>query len=269
MKRWFESILKPGTATASAPLVFLTLTLVTLFQFPTQLLLRAGFVSLGVAANEIIAVAGVPLAIIALLRFNRRRLLPLERPSIAVLALTAVVTISAAILIDYMTAGSEHFFPLPPEVSAAYDRIMAISGPADAAIKLVVLCLLPAFCEELFFRGFCQTSLSARWGDWPAIAITALFFAILHGNPWYFHLYSILGLLLGWIYALTGTLWAPILCHLINNSWSFINHMRGFELPLSHPFGRPDAILLAAAVLVFFAFAAILRRRCAPVRFRA
>lgn len=260
MNRWLKIIFPPGEMVASVPLVFLSISLIALFQFPAQLLMKAGYVLSGIVFNEVVAIAGVPLALIAILRFDARRLLPFKSPALAVFLSVVVMTFGADIIIDYLTAASGHFFPLPDNVKDTYEKLMAVSGTGDIVWKLLILCALPSVCEEIFFRGFCQTSLSARWGDKIAIVVSALIFALLHGNPWYLHLYFILGLVIGWIFHETGSLWAAILCHFLNNAWTFLNHARGFRLPIEIKFGMPDTLILIAGVFVFLAGAIFLRK---------
>jgi membrane protease YdiL (CAAX protease family) len=47
---------------------------------------------------------------------------------------------------------------------------------------IIALCfsLLPAFCEEWFFRGMLLRSLSREWKPWAAIFTTAMLFGVFH-----------------------------------------------------------------------------------------
>lgn len=47
-------------------------------------------------------------------------------------------------------------------------------------IKLTALAFAPALCEELFFRGFLQTSLRQRYSATSTIAATAILFGLFH-----------------------------------------------------------------------------------------
>lgn len=261
MRAWLRIVLAPGAgAVASVPLVFLSVSIVILLQIPAHFMLRGGWISAGVLSNELVAVAGVPLFLIWRLKLNSRQLLPLSKPSAVAILLVVLATFGADVVIDYFTVASEWVLPLPEHIKESLDRIMAVDTRWDLWWKLVLLCAVPAVCEEIFFRGFCQTSLEARWGPLPALLVTAFMFALLHGNPWYLHLYFLLGLLLGWVYQVTGILWAPIVCHLVNNAWTFLNHARGFSLPFTHPMGWTDALFLVVGAFIFISCAALLRR---------
>jgi membrane protease YdiL (CAAX protease family) len=248
--RWLDATFRRGTRFASPQLVFLSVALVIALQLPAQLLMRAGHISAGVLANEIVAVAGVPLALAAILCLSMREVFPFRPAGAAMIFALLAFMAGADVVMDYATAASEYFFPLPLDVGEAMDRMMAATTPAEIAWKFAVLCIVPAFCEEIFFRGFCQGSLAARWGNARAVVIAAAIFAAMHGNVHYMHLYFLLGLAFGFAYAATGSLWAAVACHLYNNAWTFVNHVVGTKLPVGGRSLLPDAAIFIAGTCV-------------------
>jgi len=260
MRSRLKEVFSFGEPVAGAPLIFLSVILIALFQLPAQALVRAGHVSAGVAANEILAIGGVPLIIIWLARLDRRRLIPLAVPSVRTLVLVAALTLGADVAIEYLTFASELLIPASAKIDQAYEKLMAVSGAGDVVVKLFALCVFPAVFEEIYFRGFCLTSIAARFSKPAAVALSALLFAMLHGNAWYVHLYFLLGLLLGFVYLSTGSLWAAMLCHFINNAWTFSSHVAGFKLVGPSGPGASDAAILAAGLALFTASALLLAR---------
>lgn len=260
MKRWFNIFFQPGAATPPVQLVFFSVVVVSVFQIPTHLMMRAGWIVPGVLANELIAVAGVPLLFIFLLGFDRSKLMPLKCPSALIILVLILFTVGTDIVIEYLTAAGDNFFPMPEHYLKAIKDLVAVNNTRTLVLKFFALCIVPGVCEEVFFRGFCQTSLAARWGTAPAVIISAVMFALLHGNPWYFHLYVMLGLLMGWAYAATGTLVAPIVCHVLNNAWSLLSHYHGMKFPLFKPFGLADSLILLAGIAMSALGAYILYR---------
>ena len=261
MKSRLREVFSFGGPVAGAPLIFLSVLLIALFQVPAQALVRAGYVSAGVAANELLAIGVVPLLIIRFARLDRRRLLPLAVPSARALLLVAAATLGADVVIEHLTYASELLIPASAKIDQAYEKLMAVTGAGDVAVKLFVLCVFPAVFEEIYFRGFCLTSIAAKLSGPAAVVISALLFAMLHGNAWYVHLYFLLGLLLGFVYLSTGSLWAAMLCHFINNAWTFLGHIAGFKLVGPSGFGASDAAVLAAGLALFTASAVLLARR--------
>lgn len=243
-----------GASFPSAPLVFLLVAVISLLQFPSNLFLRTVSIPGGIIINEIVFILGLPLTVVLALHYDIAKIFPLKAPKTATVIASLLLAVPVAMLIDYGAAASEAVFPMPERYHELMDRLMSFSGNWEFVLKLFVLCILPGICEELFFRGFCQTSLETRWGADKAMFITALLFALLHANPWYFHLYFLLGLFLSWVYARSRTLWIPVICHIVNNAWTFVNHALGNEYPLRGAASSVDLSLViggAAAVVIF------------------
>lgn len=109
------------------------------------------------------------------------------------------------------------------------DITREIGGGDDSVIGLVaagILIVVAApIAEEIFFRGFMFAGLRNAVSIWPAALISALVWGSLHltaGNIGVAIQISILGLVLAWLYERSGTLWAPIVAHGINNTIAFI-----------------------------------------------
>lgn len=86
--------------------------------------------------------------------------------------------------------------------------------------RILVMALLPAICEEIFFRGVLQRIIfSATKGRnmLLSIAFTALIFASLHGSIYNMLPIAAAGILLGWVYYKTGNIWYNILLHFLIN----------------------------------------------------
>src|SRR5690606_15272529 len=86
-----------------------------------------------------------------------------------------------------------------------------------------VMALLPAISEELFFRGIIMRMVHQRVGKViHAILLSAIIFALMHGNPMGFVSIIIAGAILAAVYYLTGSLWLSMLAHLLNNGLQII-----------------------------------------------
>lgn len=103
-------------------------------------------------------------------------------------------------------------------------RFLVMNSRADLLINFFVVALLPAFAEELFFRGGVQNILE-RWTRVPAIAIilSAGFFAMFHLSFFKFLPIFTLGLALGIIFYITRNLWYSIFFHFVNNSLALLS----------------------------------------------
>lgn len=86
---------------------------------------------------------------------------------------------------------------------------------------LTVLCvgILTGIGEEVFFRGALQRiCFEGTHRRHLAIWITAFVFSALHFQFFGFVPRMVLGLLFGYLYFWSGSLWVPIVCHAVNNS---------------------------------------------------
>lgn len=108
-----------------------------------------------------------------------------------------------------------------------YERALKIflqmPTPADFILNIILMSLVPALSEELFFRGALQKVL-IRFTKipWLGISISALIFALLHGTMLKIIPIFALGLMLGFIYYITRNLIYTIILHFINNSFALI-----------------------------------------------
>lgn len=94
--------------------------------------------------------------------------------------------------------------------------------PLIAAGLLIVVAA--PLAEEIFFRGFMYTGLRRSMPIMFASLISALVWGALHlsgGNIGVAAQLAIFGIVLAALYERTGTLWAPIIAHTINNSIAF------------------------------------------------
>ncbi len=84
--------------------------------------------------------------------------------------------------------------------------------------------------EEILFRGIILDGFLKNYSPTKAIFWSAVIFGLIHMNPYQFIAATLIGILMGWIYWRTGSLWLCILIHFINNSLGFFMNWI-FELP--------------------------------------
>jgi membrane protease YdiL (CAAX protease family) len=107
-------------------------------------------------------------------------------------------------------------------------RIAGVSG-APLAFSLLGLAVLPGFGEELALRGWIQRGLEPRWGAPRAVVASSLLFALLHGEPIHASAAFFLGLYLGSVVALSGSIRPAVLCHVLNNAVATLGVALGRE----------------------------------------
>jgi membrane protease YdiL (CAAX protease family) len=115
--------------------------------------------------------------------------------------------------------------PLPHALELAETRAEVIVNlfMSDGSLKglflnLLMIGVLPAIGEELFFRGVIQQQLSKGFRN-PHVAVwvTAILFSFFHFQFHGFLPRMFLGVIFGYLFVWTGSLWLPVLAHLVNN----------------------------------------------------
>ena len=103
------------------------------------------------------------------------------------------------------------------------EGLLRMDGPADLAINLFIIAIIPAIGEELLFRGAVQR-VFLRWVRNPHVAIwiTGALFSFIHFQFYGFLPRMVLGALLGYLVYWTGSLWPAILAHFANNGFAVL-----------------------------------------------
>jgi membrane protease YdiL (CAAX protease family) len=111
------------------------------------------------------------------------------------------------------------------EAEELYQSVDAHGSVLVTVLFVLTTVLVAPFAEELFYRGLVMRSIERRAGLWPAVAITALVFALIH-----FQAIQTLGLLLaglvfGALAARTGRLGPAMVAHMAFNGLAVIQLM--------------------------------------------
>jgi hypothetical protein len=90
-------------------------------------------------------------------------------------------------------------------------------------VNMVMIAVLPAIGEELFFRGLIQKQF-IEWTrkPWVGILLASAFFSFLHMQFYGFVPRFYLGLVFGVMYYWSGSIWVPMLAHFLNNGTAVV-----------------------------------------------
>ena len=103
-------------------------------------------------------------------------------------------------------------------------RMLSTDTPMHTIIAVVVVAILPAICEEFFFRGVILRGLLSSIGNKTiAICSSALFFSMLHMDVNGFLPRIVLGIILGILYVQSKGIFQPIMAHAFNNGLVIIS----------------------------------------------
>ncbi len=114
--------------------------------------------------------------------------------------------------------------------------------------------------EELFCRGILLRGMLFHISPSKAIFWSAIMFGIMHLNPWQAIPAFLLGLLMGWIYWRTNSLWSVILIHFINNGFSFLITILYPEMPFDYGFADviPEGWYIVSYIFSLFFTVAVI-----------
>lgn len=99
------------------------------------------------------------------------------------------------------------------------DNFLADTNVAGLLVNILMIGLIPAIGEELFFRGIMQNLFTGmtrnnHWGIW----ITAAVFSLVHSKVFTFLPIMVLGALFGYLLVWSRSIWIPVLAHFVNNT---------------------------------------------------
>lgn len=128
--------------------------------------------------------------------------------------------------------------------------------------NLMLIAVVPAIAEEMFFRGVLQPLFIRMFRRaWIGILLAAVVFSLLHGEMLGFLPRVALGIVLGLIYYFSGNLWYSIAAHFFNNGFQIVlvflfqKHYIDYDITRDEP--TPLAAGLISLILVaglFFLF---------------
>ncbi len=106
-----------------------------------------------------------------------------------------------------------------------YDAMLAMYQEMFAGMNPMALllggALIGPICEEIIFRGVILEGLAKKYDPTKALIFSALIFGLVHLQPLQVIGAFFAGLILGWIYLKTQSLWVVIALHIINNFIAF------------------------------------------------
>lgn len=82
---------------------------------------------------------------------------------------------------------------------------------------LILVGVVGPFAEEFFYRGIVQRGFDQWLGAWPAIILSALLFGCMHLDAVQSPAAALLGLCCAIWFMRTGSLWPPVILHVLNN----------------------------------------------------
>lgn len=118
------------------------------------------------------------------------------------------------------------------------------TGVFGFILSFLAVAVTPALTEEFAMRGIVMGSLK-KYGESFAILMSAVVFAMMHGNLVQIPFAFIMGIIIGYAVVKTGSIWAGVIIHFINNGLSVVLNYLTEEIS--------SVVLQNAVSVVYFA----------------
>jgi uncharacterized protein len=120
------------------------------------------------------------------------------------------------------------------------NQVIVSSSFGIMILNLLIIAVIPAIGEEFIFRGVLQRIFYNYFKSGHlAVWITAIIFSTLHFQFFGFLPRFLLGLVFGYLFFWSETLWLPVIAHFINNSvpvvMAYAEGMDKFNAPVNTP----------------------------------
>lgn len=109
----------------------------------------------------------------------------------------------------------------PPKSENPVLALFAGAPSWKIAMLGTLVVFIGPFFEEVIFRGWLFGGLREKWGDTPALLLSSALFALIHGDAPGLPALFALGMIFGWVYRRSGSLWASITVHGFWNATTF------------------------------------------------
>jgi hypothetical protein len=148
----------------------------------------------------------------------------------------------------------EYMKMLEESTEAALEKMLNADTFGGLLLNLLIIALIPAVGEELTFRGVLQQSLTRKMNPHLAIILSAAIFSFIHFQFYGFLPRMFLGMLLGYMFYISGSLWPSILMHFVNNGTVvvlyYLNNKGIINVDMENFFGESMNVLLVIACAV-------------------
>jgi len=152
----------------------------------------------------------------------------------------------------------QRLLPMDSNVARMLEQKLVWLMEIDPLVLVFFLAVVPALCEELFFRGYALSGLRSSLGKTGSVVVVAIAFGMTHYSAQRLVTTAVLGLLLGLLVVQYRSIWPAIIAHFMHNAVSITaNHPAGLR-PWLVGLGYPEAAdapvpgtwVVAAGVLV-------------------
>lgn len=169
--------------------------------------------------------------------------------------------------------------PLPEKLATIFERLhesatntqnsfLNYSNLPEFFLVFIVMAILPAIAEEIYFRGLIEGVLiDLKLSLFHAVLISSLLFSLVHGQFYYFFAQMFMGAILGYVYYRTRNIWYGIIMHFINNGLIVIvSYTNSKTLTNIDVDGNPPIYLSLIGLVLFGVVLYLFHQQTKPIK---
>lgn len=287
MRAFFFGLIFTIMAGVSSSLAALIVPLTCGGEFELSSLSEGGFTSDDACAlralnvvNQAVLFLGSSLVFVLLFGFNIADRFRIHTPAlntllVPLLALFSLPLIQAAYEVNQALIPEDGMIsklagPAEDLAGEMTNAILTMPDTYTLLINLFVVALVPAICEEIAFRGVLQSQLAkVTRNPHVAIWLTAFVFSFVHFQFYGFIPRMLLGAFFGYLVVHSGSIWAAVLAHFINNAAAVLSkylydHYPNVDLEAIENPGEHALVIVVGCIGFTLLFWAYLHRSAWP-----
>ncbi|MEJ5351212.1 MAG: CPBP family intramembrane glutamic endopeptidase [Melioribacteraceae bacterium] len=102
-------------------------------------------------------------------------------------------------------------------LESTYSNLIVAHSFFEGLFIILIVAVVPALCEEVFFRGYVQSSFEHKFKPLMSAFLTAFFFGLYHFNPYGLIPLIALGTYFGFAAYMSDSIFVPMTLHFLNN----------------------------------------------------
>lgn len=174
-------------------------------------------VLIGAAILMPVFFVAIPLAILKFRKVNTTATFTLAVPNIRYVAAAVLIGLSAWVPTHEIFVLQENYLASPPAIGEMNKALVTAVQAMPVAVVFLVMAIVPALSEELFFRGFLLSGLRSSMRSWTSIVCCGAAFGVFHFFIFKFVATAALGIVLGWLCWRSRSIWPAVLAHALHN----------------------------------------------------
>ena len=154
--------------------------------------------------------------------YSFRRIFRWHKVKPRFLVVSGLIALGLTAVMDELDQLIRSVVPMQRDLVEAMGDMLTFHNAGEFFVLFLATVVIAGFGEEMLFRGFFQGTMEQITSMRKAIITTAIVFAVLHFNPWWFLEIMIFGVIIGVVVLKSGSIFPGVVIHCIKNFLSMI-----------------------------------------------